>query len=54
MLAACSMLSLHVPFGARLFKERKFDLRGRIGFWTLAAAPDRLPSIYSSMPTRTL
>jgi ubiquinone/menaquinone biosynthesis C-methylase UbiE len=28
MLAACSMLSLHVPLGARLFKERKFDLRG--------------------------
>ena len=28
MLAACSMLSLHVPLGERLFRERKFDLRG--------------------------
>ena len=28
MLATCSMLSLHTPLGARLFKERKFDLRG--------------------------
>jgi ubiquinone/menaquinone biosynthesis C-methylase UbiE len=29
ILATCSMLSLHVPLGARLFRERKFDLRGR-------------------------
>ena len=28
MLAACSMLSLHTPLGERLFRERKFDLRG--------------------------
>lgn len=28
ILAACSMLSLHLPLGARLFRERKFDLRG--------------------------
>jgi ubiquinone/menaquinone biosynthesis C-methylase UbiE len=28
MLATCSMLSLHTPFGERLFRERKFDLRG--------------------------
>ncbi len=28
MLAACSMLSLHSPLGERLFRERKFDLRG--------------------------
>jgi ubiquinone/menaquinone biosynthesis C-methylase UbiE len=28
LLAACSMLSLHTPLGARLFRERKFDLRG--------------------------
>ena len=28
MLATCSMLSLHTPLGARLFRERKFDLRG--------------------------
>jgi ubiquinone/menaquinone biosynthesis C-methylase UbiE len=27
-LAACSFLSLHVPLGDRLFRERKFDLRG--------------------------
>lgn len=27
-LATCSLLSLHTPLGARLFKERKFDLRG--------------------------
>jgi ubiquinone/menaquinone biosynthesis C-methylase UbiE len=27
-LATCSMLSLHTPLGARLFRERKFDLRG--------------------------
>ena len=27
-LATCSMLSLHVPLGERLFRERKFDLRG--------------------------
>lgn len=27
-LAACSYLSLHVPLGERLFRERKFDLRG--------------------------
>jgi ubiquinone/menaquinone biosynthesis C-methylase UbiE len=29
ILATCSMLSLHVPLGARLFRERKFDLTGR-------------------------
>lgn len=28
MLTAFSMLSLHVPLGARLLRERKFDLRG--------------------------
>jgi SAM-dependent methyltransferase len=28
MLATCSMLSLHIPLGERLFRERKFDLRG--------------------------
>ncbi len=28
MLAACSLLSLHTPLGNRLFRERKFDLRG--------------------------
>ena len=28
MLATCSMLSLHTPLGDRLFRERKFDLRG--------------------------
>ncbi len=28
MLAACSMVSLHTPLGERLFRERKFDLRG--------------------------
>lgn len=28
LLATCSLLSLHTPLGARLFKERKFDLRG--------------------------
>lgn len=28
MLAACSILSLHSPLGERLFRERKFDLRG--------------------------
>jgi ubiquinone/menaquinone biosynthesis C-methylase UbiE len=28
MLATCSMLSLHSSLGARLFRERKFDLRG--------------------------
>jgi len=28
LLAACSMISLHTPLGARLFRERKFDLRG--------------------------
>jgi ubiquinone/menaquinone biosynthesis C-methylase UbiE len=28
MLAACSMLSLHTSLGDRLFRERKFDLRG--------------------------
>ena len=28
MLAACSMFSLHTPLGERLFRERKFDLRG--------------------------
>jgi len=27
-LATCSMLSLHVPLGERLFRERRFDLRG--------------------------
>lgn len=29
ILATCSMLSLHAPLGERLFRERKFDLRGR-------------------------
>ena len=28
MLATCSLLSLHSPLGERLFRERKFDLRG--------------------------
>jgi SAM-dependent methyltransferase len=28
MLATCSVLSLHVPLGERLFREREFDLRG--------------------------
>jgi len=28
MLATCSMLSLHAPLGERLFRERRFDLRG--------------------------
>lgn len=28
MLAACSMVSLHVPLGERLFRTRKFDLSG--------------------------
>ena len=28
ILATCSMLSLHSPLGERLFRERKFDLRG--------------------------
>ena len=28
MLATCSMLSLHIPLGERLFRERQFDLRG--------------------------
>ncbi len=29
ILAVCSLLSLHVPLGERLFRERRFDLRGR-------------------------
>ncbi len=28
MLAACSMVSLHMPLGERLFRTRKFDLTG--------------------------
>ncbi len=28
MLAACSMISLHTAMGARLFRERKFELHG--------------------------
>jgi len=28
MLATCSMLSLHIPLGERLFRERKFNLGG--------------------------
>jgi len=28
MLATCSLLSLHAPLGERLFRVRKFDLRG--------------------------
>lgn len=28
-LIACSMLSLHAPLGERIFRTRKFDLRGR-------------------------
>jgi ubiquinone/menaquinone biosynthesis C-methylase UbiE len=28
LLAAASMISLHTPLGARLFRERKFDLHG--------------------------
>jgi ubiquinone/menaquinone biosynthesis C-methylase UbiE len=28
LLATCSLLSLHTPLGARLIRERKFDLRG--------------------------
>ncbi len=28
MLAACSTISLHLPLGERLFRTRKFDLRG--------------------------
>ena len=28
ILATCSLLSLHIPLGDRLLRERKFDLRG--------------------------
>jgi ubiquinone/menaquinone biosynthesis C-methylase UbiE len=28
LLATCSLLSLHVPLGERLFRTRKFDIRG--------------------------
>jgi ubiquinone/menaquinone biosynthesis C-methylase UbiE len=28
LLAACGMISLHIPLGERLFRERKFDLHG--------------------------
>lgn len=28
VLAACSMISLHTPLGARMFRERQFDLHG--------------------------
>lgn len=28
LLATCSLLSLHVPLGERLFRTRRFDLRG--------------------------
>ena len=28
ILATCSMLSLHIPLGERIFRSRKFDLRG--------------------------
>ncbi|MEX2316902.1 MAG: class I SAM-dependent methyltransferase [Pirellulales bacterium] len=28
MLATCSLLSLHIPLGKRLFRARRFDLRG--------------------------
>lgn len=28
LLATCSVLSLHVPLGERLFKSRRFDIRG--------------------------
>lgn len=28
LLAASSLISLHIPLGARLFSERRFDLRG--------------------------
>ena len=28
LLATCSLISLHAPLGDRLFRERKFDLRG--------------------------
>ena len=28
MLATCSMLSLHIAFGERLFRKRRFDLHG--------------------------
>jgi ubiquinone/menaquinone biosynthesis C-methylase UbiE len=28
LLAACSMISLHIPLGERIFRTRKFDLRG--------------------------
>ncbi len=29
LLATCSMLSLHLPLGERIFRSRKFDLRGQ-------------------------
>ncbi|HMO85063.1 MAG TPA: class I SAM-dependent methyltransferase [Lacipirellulaceae bacterium] len=28
LLATCSLLSLHIPLGERLFRRRRFDLRG--------------------------
>jgi ubiquinone/menaquinone biosynthesis C-methylase UbiE len=28
LLAACSMMSLHIPLGERIFRQRRFDLRG--------------------------
>ncbi len=45
MLATCSMLSLHTALGARLFREKKFDLVAPAESWTLAAGPARLPNI---------
>jgi len=28
LLTTCSMISLHLPLGERIFRSRKFDLRG--------------------------
>ena len=45
ILATCSLLSLHTPLGDRLFRERKFDLRGARRSWTSAAGPAKSPNI---------
>ncbi|MCA9231022.1 MAG: class I SAM-dependent methyltransferase [Planctomycetales bacterium] len=44
MLATCSMLSLHIPLGERLFKTRKFDLHGMQSILDVGSGAGQLAS----------
>ena len=44
ILATCSLLSLHVLFGERIFRDRRFDLRGARAILDLGSGAGQLAS----------